>query len=88
MLREDYRKYELLEMGNTHDWCDDKPYEWDLQTSEGKTFVATNRQEFFCTESSDSFLLFFPKNRKEDVMRKNMSLTQLRNRRNFLFSTG
>ena len=31
----------------THEWCNDKPYEWDLETLEGNTFVGTNRQEFF-----------------------------------------
>ena len=29
-----------IKLRSTHDWCNDKPYEWGLETLEGKTFVA------------------------------------------------
>ena len=44
---------------NTHDWCNDKPYEWDLETLEGKTFVATNRQDFFFVQRALTHLYCF-----------------------------
>ena len=35
---------------NTHDWNNDKPYEWGLEILKGKLLLRTWRQEFlFCT---------------------------------------
>ena len=35
---------------NTHDWNNDKPCEWDLETLIGQTFVKNKKPNFFWCE--------------------------------------
>ena len=61
------RMTDMTKILNTHDWCNDKLYEWGLETLEGKTLVASNRQDFFSYTELWLISIVFPKGRKEDV---------------------
>ena len=60
---------EHKKMNDTHDWNNDKPYEWSLETLTGKTF-AKNKFYFMYTDFHSSLFSFTKVEGKENVFLK------------------